>query len=400
MSKKKLAKPNYTEMIEYCYSKEQRQAVKLLSEGKSVKDVSRITGREITHVYRSLRAVKKRMTMAGTGDHFVSKEALPDGMISKGTSTLYDEDGKIKLQWHKTDREATDRLQAISEAIQSITDNVSPARVTKIPTGIFNEDLINLYISNDLHFGAYMWSEETLDRDYDLSIAEDQLYNAIHYLVDNSPRTSVAIVADLGDTTEGDNFKNATPGHGHALDVDGRYSKVIRVAMQSMVSLVEKALEKHELVYFINIGGNHDIVTSHAIRAFVEAWFRDEPRVIVDTSPAPQKYFLHGTTLLGFAHGDGLRMHDAGETMAMHNGHRWNETTNRYYHFGHNHKDKIIDGRLCKAESHRNIAPLNAWAGHAGFGRQIGTMKSITYCAKHGEKSRNLFNVSMMDEGK
>lgn len=398
MSQKNKDQINYGEMLEYCNSKPQVDLVNLLSEGYSIKQIAKKTGRERTHVYRSLRALKRKMTAAGAGEHFVSKKTLPDGMISKGTSTLYDENGNVKLQWHKTDREATDRIKAIQEAIESITDSVKGVRASKKPMYDFDEELLNVYISNDLHFGAYMWGEETLDRDYDLNTAECQLNSAIDYLVDNSPRSAVAIVADLGDTTEGDNFKNATPGHGHTLDVDGRYSKVIRVAMQAMVSLVTKALEKHEIVHFINIGGNHDVVTSHAIRAFVEAWFRNEPRVIVDTSPAPQKYFLHGTTLLGFAHGDGLRMHDAGETMAMHNVEVWSQTNNRYYHFGHNHKDKIIDGRLCKAESHRNMAPLNAWAGHAGFGRGIGTMKSLTYCTRHGEKSRNTFNVTMMED--
>lgn len=396
----KLTITEYKTMIEYCRSPQQIELVTFLAQGHSVSDASREFDRAPTHIYRSLRAIRKRMTNAGVGSHFVAKKKTPDGLITKGTSTLYDEEGNIKLQWHKTDKEASDRLAAISEAIEQISDNITPVKKKPEPTGSLNHDLLNVYISNDLHFGAYMWAEETLDKDYNLDIAREQLDSAITYLVKHSPKTRTAIVADLGDTTEMDDFKNATPGHGHNLDVDSRYSKVIKVAMEAMVNLVSRALEHHQTVHFINIGGNHDPVTSHAIRAFVAAWFRNEPRVIVDESPAPQKYFLHGTTLLGFAHGDGLRMHDAGETMAMHNGERWNQTKNRYYHFGHNHKDKIVDGRLCKAESHRNIAPLNAWASHAGFGRQIGTMKSITYCKRNGEKSRNLFNVDMMEEDK
>lgn len=243
-----------------------------------------------------------------------------------------------------------------------------------------------------------MWSDDTLDRDYDLNIAQEQLDHAIHYLVDNSPRADKAIIADLGDLLEIDDFKNQTPSSGHTLDVDGRYSKVMKVAMCAMVNLIETALTKHNTVHFINISGNHDVTTGHAIRAYVEAWYRNEPRVIVDTSPAPQKYFKHGRVLLGFAHGDGLRMHDAGEVMAMHNQTVWSDTENRFYHFGHNHKDKVVEGRLCKAESHRNIAPLNSWASHKGFGRQIGTMKCITYNTYH-EKARTLWAVSMMNKG-
>lgn len=386
----------YERYLEFCETKRQKEVVGKLAEGNTIKKASKSLGISERSVYATLALIKKKMTAVGKGDHFIADNNLVDsGLSVKGTSTLY-KDGEPTIQWVKTDKTVEDKAKALREAVEEIIAGAEgQAKKTKKPKHKLKEDLLNVYISNDLHFGAYMWGEETLDKDYDLDIAETQLDSAISYLVDNSPATKVAIVADLGDTTEGDNFKNSTPTSGHALDVDGRYSKVLKVAMLAMVNLVNKALEKHEIVHFINIGGNHDIVTSHSIRAFVEAWFRNEPRVIVDTSPAPQKYFLHGTTLLGFAHGDGLKMHDAGETMCMHNEYRWSETNNRYYHFGHNHKDKIVDGRLCKAESHRNLAPLNAWASHAGFGRQLGTMKSITYCTRHGEKSRNLFNVAM-----
>lgn len=60
----------------------------------------------------------------------------------------------------------------------------------------------------------------------------------------------------------------------------------------------------------------------------------------------------------------------------------------------HNHRDSVIDTRLCRAESHRNIAPLNAWAFNNGYRRNPGTMKSITYHTEKGEVSRQLFNLA------
>jgi len=387
----------YERYLEVCETPRQKEIIKKLIEINHVKKAGKALGVKERTIYATLALLKKKMSAIGKGDHFIADSNLADtGLAVTGTSTAYNKDGEAVIQWVKTNKAVEDKAKALKDAIDAIVANAEgKATVTEVPTHSMDENLLNVYISNDLHFGAYMWGEETLDRDYDLTIADTQLKSAISYLVENSPATKVAIIADLGDTTEGDNFKNQTPTNGHNLDVDGRYSKVLTVAMEAMVNLVNEALKKHETVHFINIGGNHDIVTSHAIRAFVKAWFKDEPRVIVDTSPAPQKYYLHGSTLLGFAHGDGLRMHDAGECMAMHNESVWSETRNRYYHFGHNHKDKVVDGRLCKAESHRNIAPLNAWASNNGFGRQIGTMKSITYCTVQGEKSRNLFNVSV-----
>jgi hypothetical protein len=130
-----------------------------------------------------------------------------------------------------------------------------------------------------------------------------------------------------------------------------------------------------------------------AVKAYVNAWYRNEPRVEVDMSGYAHKYHKHGKTLLGFAHGHEMKMHDASEVMAMHNESTFSETKHRFYHFGHNHKDKVIDGRLCKAESHRNLPPVNMWASEMGYGRGAGTMKCIVYSRDKGEVARNTYTV-------
>ena len=59
----------------------------------------------------------------------------------------------------------------------------------------------------------------------------------------------------------------------------------------------------------------------------------------------------------------------------------------------HNHKDSVIDTRLCRAESHRNLAPLNHWAFDHGYRSGLGTMKSITYHTADGEVSRSIYTL-------
>ena len=322
-------------------------------------------------------------------------EAEETPMITKGKSTLYDEFGDVKLQWVKEDVEKKNEIESIKKAIDMIVERVPAREPIKRDTAVLDKDIVNVYISNDLHIGALMSEKETGDKDWDLKVAEETIRHSIDYLVDNSPKSELGVIADLGDTTEADDFKNRTPHSGNPLDVDGRYDKMLGVAMDMMVYMVEKALEKHEKVMFINISGNHDITGGHAIRAYVKAWFRDEPRVTVDSSPKDIKYFRFGSTLLGFAHGDGLKMKDAGETMAVDNEKIWSETVDRYFFFGHTHKESVIDGRLCKAESFRNLAPLNQWAAHKGYRRQVGTMKCKTFHNKWGEIGSTVFNVNM-----
>lgn len=312
-----------------------------------------------------------------------------------GTSTLLDSEGNVKLQWVK--EKASDKAAAVQEAIDEILGTIESRYIPIIKSTVRSDaDKLAVYISNDVHLGALMWGEETNDRDWDLTIAERVFKDTINDLVDRAPYTKECIVVDLGDLTEMDDFKNMTPKSGNILDVDGRYSKVLKVAMECMVYFVERALEKHDVVRFYNISGNHDISTGYAITAFIAAWFRNEKRVVVDESPAKQKYYRFGSTLVGFAHGDGLRMRESGEVMAMHNADIWHKTKNRYFHFGHVHKDMVYDGRLCKSECHRNLAPLNAWAADKGFGRNAGTMKALVYDKYKGEYIRITCNVGTL----
>lgn len=317
------------------------------------------------------------------------------GEVLSGTTTLYDEFGNVKHQYVKTNVPKQQQLDDIQTAISSIvTENIKPLAEVPKPKTNLDEELATVYISNDLHMGAYMWHEE-VKTDWDIDIASETIRRSYDYLMDCSPSTKIGIVVDLGDLTEVDDFKNVTPKSGHSLDVDGRYPKILRAAYESLIYGVLKALEKHELVYFYNIEGNHDISTGTAVREVIRMAFKDNPRVIVDETPLPIKYHQHGNTLLQFAHGDGLRMRDAGEVMAHDCVDIFSTTKHRYAHFGHVHKDSSVDTRLCKAESHRNLAPLNHWAFHKGFRGPLGTMKSITYSSITGEKSRQLFNVDI-----
>ena len=94
-----------------------------------------------------------------------------------------------------------------------------------------------------------------------------------------------------------------------------------------------------------------------------------------------------------FAHGDGMKMNKAGEVMAVDKQDIFSSTKYRYSHYGHYHTDKVHDGPICRAESHRNIPPNNHWAYAHGYRRGPGTMKSITYHKNKGEISRQIYTI-------
>ena len=322
-----------------------------------------------------------------------SGNAVSIGEVLKGTSTLYDDTGNIVQQWVKSDVDKTAQFEAITDAITELSKPIIPLPPVAATTAYLNDSIATVYISNDIHFGALMWAPES-GTDWDLPIAISTVNEAYDHLFDTSPSSKFGVVVDLGDLMEVDSFKNLTPQSGNPLAVDGRFPKIMRAAYGALVYAIQRALEKHEVVYFINIAGNHDMTVGHAIREVIRAVFADNPRVFIDDSPSAIKYFQFGQTLLQFAHGDGLKPRDAGEVMAHDCQDTFSSTKFRYTHMGHNHKDSVYDGRLCRVESHRNLAPINDWAAHKGYRRQLGTMKSITYHLDKGEVSRSLYTLT------
>lgn len=321
-----------------------------------------------------------------------SGNSVSIGEVLKGTSTLYASDGSVKAQWVKTDVPKDTFLKAFEDALSDLAESFPPLPPVSIPSRVLDEDLATVYISNDVHFGALMDGEES-GKDWNTSLAAQTLQEAHSYLFTNSPNSKVGIIVDLGDTLEVNDSRNMTPKSGHVLAVDSRFYKILRAAYESFIYAINEALKKHELVYFYNIGGNHDEIPAIAIREVIRVAFKENPRVIINEAPTNIKYHQHGQVLLQFAHGHAMKMHKAGETMAADMQHVFSETRFRFSHLGHTHKDAVYDSAICRAESHRNIAPLNHYAYEHGYRTNGNTMKAITYHSSKGEIGRQIFNI-------
>ena len=264
-----------------------------------------------------------------------SNNSVSKGEVLKGTTTTYDKNGNIKTQVVRADVPKTDMLNGIRQSILEMTENIiKPLPRIKKPKKQKGENLASVYISNDLHFGALMWDKES-GEDYNVDIATSRLKASYDYLIANSPDSKVGIVCDLGDLTESDNQSNMTPKSGHTLSVDSRFQKMFRLAYEGLIYGIQRALEKHEIVYFYNIAGNHDLNLGIAVREIIRMTFMNNKRVIVDDSPQNIKYHQHGTTLLQFVHGDDMRMNRAGDAMAIDCKNIFSSTEHRFSHFGH-----------------------------------------------------------------
>ena len=97
---------------------------------------------------------------------------------------------------------------------------------------------MTVYPIGDAHIGLLAHAPET-GADSDLTIIEHNLTSAMSMLVSQANPTQTAYIADLGDWYHSDNNENRTAASGNALDVDGRYHKVVEVGLRSAIKLVD-----------------------------------------------------------------------------------------------------------------------------------------------------------------
>jgi hypothetical protein len=255
----------------------------------------------------------------------------------------------------------------------------------------FLENSLSAYPIGDAHIGMYSWAEET-GNDFDTTIATRELRAAFDLLVDEAPASSVGYLVDVGDFTHADNRSNATPASGHILDVDSRFSRVRRIARDVYRYGIERMLEKHDTVEVFPVPGNHNPDSAGWLAMVLEAYYENNPRVIVETSPSKFFYRRWGKVLLGMTHGDKIKRADLPAIMATDRAQDWGETEFRYWLTGHIHHTRNEEYRGCFVESFNTLAPGDAWHHAAGY-RSMQQMQRIDYDKEDGICSRGYAGI-------
>lgn len=270
-------------------------------------------------------------------------------------------------------------LEAIDEAFTGYVGRARPAPAPRTVRG----DLLTIYNVADHHLGMYAWARET-GNDYDLEVARDLLLRKMRDLVARTPNSATAVVLNLGDFFHSDSNENRTRKGQNPLDTDTRYAKVLQMGVDLMVQTIELALQKHQKVIVRNIAGNHDTYAALALSVALEAFFRNDRRVVVDADPAPFWWYRFGKVLLGAAHGDMARPEDMPSVMAAVRPEDWGATTWRYVYLGHFHRfGKGGEAGGARWETFQTLAARDAWATQMGFasGR---SMTALTHHKEYG----------------
>lgn len=236
------------------------------------------------------------------------------------------------------------------------------------------------------------WVQET-GNDYNCKIADEIVRRNISKLMDRTPSCEECLIVNLGDLLHMDNQVHQTERSGNVLDVDGRYARVMDMAIKMIRYCIEYALMVHGHVTVINCIGNHDDLGALWLQASLKNIYENEDCLTIHSSPTPRHYYNYGNTLIGCTHGSDIKSQDLPLVMATECPEKWSNSKYRYWYTGHIHHDSLKEIGNVKVESFRAICAKDAWSNSKGYnsGRD---MKAIVIDPDYGETERYTISIS------
>lgn len=318
------------------------------------------------------------------------------GELLKGSSTLYDEEGNVKLQWVKSDVEKQTFLDNMKELIDDYATNLPQFKMKPYNVVHASSDLMAVYPLGDPHIGMKAYKEEA-GENWDLEKAQQVFCGIFDRLVKTTPPCDRAMIVNLGDYFHRDNVAGVTERHRHSLDTSGNYMMMVDTGLKIMLQMINSALEHHKTVEIITAIGNHDDTGAMFLKAALKHMYANEPRVVLDDSQSVFSYFRHGECFFGVHHGHTCKAPKLPLVMATDRAEDWGTTKHRYWLTGHIHHDTKTEYSGCNVESFRTLAAKDNYATAGGY-RSGQDSKALVIHKNYGEVERHTINIAQLHD--
>lgn len=379
-------------LLEFCKTDAQRENIAAIIKHGSAQKAARALGKNRRSVDSSLVRVKGYAARQGHSPEHDMTHLVPDGYHVKGTSTLYGEDGKPRIQWVKSQLSREQEREAFEAFIDGLNEKIIPAKPKPMPKARKHDpSLMTGVFIGDAHIGMRAFGKETKHSDFDTDIAVEQLRNAIDYLVDMAEPTETGMLVNVGDLVHANTQHGQTYG-GTPLDVDTRHYRVMKAAGEIMIYMVDRMLTKHKKVIVICARGNHDTDAAGAVQLMLEFYYHKERRVQVLPTDGFYHYVEYGNWLLGVHHGDKQKPESLAGAMARDMASAWGRTTHRMWCTGHFHKDAVKTLAGVKHKVFAALPPPDSWHASHGFAGD-GEMEMLTFRRSGGLHSSFVYNL-------
>jgi hypothetical protein len=334
---------------------------------------------------------------------FAAKKGYAPGHFESGTAPGFAmgkvtiqraADGTVERTWERQSPDAERLLEGLRAAVEGMAGEIVPCAPVVAPTASLG-DLLAVYTLTDAHIGMLAWHREG-GADWDLRIAEDTIVGCFTETIRQMPATGQAILSQLGDLLHYDGLSAVTPTSGHILDADGRFTKMVEVAVRVIRRIVAMLLAKHDRVHLVMAEGNHDMASSVWLRTMFKALYELEPRITVDDSALPYYAFEFGSVMQIFHHSHLKKNDQLPLLVAAQFPEMWGRTKYRYIHTGnlHHHWEKEFSG--VTVIQHQTLAARDAYAARGGWIANR-AMDAITYHRNFGQVGRVIVNPEMLE---
>lgn len=235
----------------------------------------------------------------------------------------------------------------------------------------------------DVHFGKLGWHGELGENEnYDLEIAKKRfLDNSYSYIDDIQDKGIEKILYVIGQ-----DFIHSEPD-GSTInktkqDCDGRYQKIFQTACEALIESIESFADIAP-VDVVLVQGNHSETSEFFMAEFIRAYFRNDSRIKVDSSPVLRKYYRYGETLLGLSHGEyeGKRIW---ELMPAEAKEFWGLTTFHEFLLGHLHSESTQGNSSVIIRRIPSICGVDAWSKKMGYNMSPKRSVGFIYDKKYG----------------
>lgn len=344
-------------------------------------------------VGRAMRVLQINASRQGYAPGHFAHGIAPGYLMGKVT-VQRSGDGVVERTWERQSPDQLQMLDALEAAVNALASRIEPAPPTPAPTETA-ANLLTLYTFTDYHVGMLAWHREGGD-DWDVGIAESLGLRAMRALVDGAPAAHTGVVNIQGDFLHWDGLQAITPTHGHVLDADSRFGKVVDVAIRMIRQLVALALAKHDRVVLLICEGNHDLASSLWLRKLFGALYEAEPRISVHDSELPYYAIQWGRVMLGFHHGHLRKNADLPSLFAAQFRSMWGECSKVAIHTGHRHHREIKEHPGAEVIQHPTLAARDAYAARGGWWSER-RITAITYAKEFGEVGSVTVTPEMLD---
>ena len=110
-------------LLEFCVTERQKQHVRAKIEYETNIEAAESLGITKRSLQKSIQQIKLNAARRGWSPQNDMHHPVPEGFVAKGVSTLYDDEGNVKVQWVKSNIQQQDQLEQIKNALDEFLEH-------------------------------------------------------------------------------------------------------------------------------------------------------------------------------------------------------------------------------------------------------------------------------------